>query len=193
MKANKMKANIGIDIDCTVFDTITPILDYIGKFHGVKFKKEQIHEVNIEKSLNISKKLTMEAVDFAVENENLEIYKDAKEVIQWLAEHYNIYFITYRPFTVRKYTVKLLNTLDIDYHITYTKREFGKTSHIIGRKIGVFIEDEATTIRDIAKVTDCTCLVYDHPWNKRVLQNDKIIRVHNWKEIKDFFITREGV
>lgn len=200
-----MKTNIGIDIDCTVFDTDTPILEYIWSFCG-KMYDRNILNGNLEESLpELDKGLIKDAVDLAVARTDLEIYKGAKEVIQWLSKYYSISFITYRPYysdikreavvippihSTAKPTMTLLNRLEIPYEIVWANREDGKHDYIKRRDIKVFVEDDAKTIQDIVDKTDCVCLVYNQPWNKELEQSDQIIRVYNWNEIKNVFIIR---
>ena len=190
MKFNINKKSIGIDIDGTAFDTDGEILNYIGLYYNEIFPKKDI-KIDLEASLpGVEKHIIFDAIDIAVADINLPFNKGAKNVIQWLSEYYNIYFVTYRPPDTVKVTTKLLNRLDIDYELIMVDRKMGKYGMINYKNIKVFIEDDTPTILDIEENTETTCLIYNQPWNVNILQNEQTLRMYGWKEIKDYFIIR---
>jgi len=181
-----MKPNIGVDIDSTVFNTEDSILNYIGLFYNEVFHKGQIK--NGLEDLNVDDFVIRDSIDIAVSDPNLHFYQDAKKILKWLSEFYNIYFITYRSINFFKQTTELLGRIGIDYNLIQTRRELGKHNLIGQKDIKVLIEDDFATINDVSERTDCTCLIYTQPWNVEIQQDYNKVRVYNWKEIKDYFI-----
>lgn len=185
------KINIGIDIDSTVFDTDDEIINYIGLYYNETFSKSMIKN-DLEDLKGVEKHVIKDAIDLAVSNTNSKMHSNAKDVIKWLYEFYNIYFITYRDPEFLHETIKLLSRLEIFHNLILTSREEGKSQEINNHNIKVMIEDDTETILDIAENTDCTCLIFDQPWNKTIKQDYNLIRMFDWKEIKNYFIMEIG-
>ena len=181
-----MKSNIGIDLDGVIFDTVDEMLDHIGLYYNEVFDKHQIKD-GLEDLPGVEDHVVRDAIDLAVKNENSKIYKNAEEVINWLSETYNIYFISYRNPEFLPETINLLNKYFKDYRLYFVTRELGKHNLIHNKDIKVYIEDDAGTIKDVSERTSCKCLIFDQPWNQNVEENEKKKRVYNWKEVREFF------
>jgi len=52
--------------------------------------------------------------------------------------------------------------------------------------INFFVEDRFATAVDIIEKTNCFVILLAKPWNRRLTQPDRLIRVSNWYEILDF-------
>lgn len=181
------KISIGIDIDTTVYETVDEMLNFIGLYYNEMFNRNQITN-GLEDLPGVEESVIRDAIDLAVANENSPIYKNAKEVINWLSERFNIYFLTYRSPEFLIETINLLNKLDVEYYLYLTTRNKGKHNLIYDKDIKFYIEDDAETIEEVADRTDCITLIYDQPWNRNVVQDFNKIRVYNWNEVKEFFI-----
>jgi len=180
------KQSIGIDIDGVIFDTVDEMLNYIGLYYNEIFSKHWIKN-GLEDLPGVEDHVIRDAIDLAVKNENSKIYKDAEEVINWLSEKYNIYFISYRHPEFFVNTVNLLNKYFKDYKLYLTTRELGKHNLIHNKDIKIYIEDDANTIEEVSERTSCKVLVYNQFWNTDVGENEKKKRVKSWKEIREFF------
>lgn len=183
-----MKDTIAIDIDSTAFDTDEEILNYIGLFYNEVFHKRQIE--NDLEDLNVDNFVIRDSIDLAVSNTKLKRHVYSKRCIKWLAEFFNICFITYRDMKFEDETNELLSIFDIPYNLIFSTREKGKHNIVFQKDIKVIIEDDTKTIIDISERTNATVLIYDQPWNKKIVQDYNKVRVYNWKEIKDYFIIR---
>ena len=180
------KQKIGIDIDGTTAMSTEQMIDSIGLYYGEDFNIELIKD-SLEDLPGVEQWVINASVTSAVLNYKIPFYKNAEEVIKKLNDNYDIYFISYRPPSAFVNTKKLLDRIGIDYTLTLASRDDGKHDIIKRYGIEVFIDDDRPTIEEINSKTDCTSLVFNQPWNVTIKNSDRVCRVNNWLDIRDYF------
>jgi len=183
------KKNICIDFDDVIVRTAESILNNIGLFFNEVYSIEQIKEYDISKCLGINNELEQDAIDITLENIDLRLEKDADKVIKWLSQFYNIHIVTSRSEWYLYYVYEILRNNNMfqyikDIHSSVTKYEL-----FIDLDTEVFIDDNPEYIN---KPIGIQGLVFDKPWNRNISNSGYIQRVHNWHEIKDYFMIKLG-
>lgn len=186
---------IGIDLDNCVFDTCSVMLDELGIESDDELKKAGSYW--IEDAFGIDPKLVDRAVIEAVSSDSLPIIKNSDKVLNWLqVENKPLYFISDRSVKYYLSTWNQLRNISLESNIlilTNNVREeksFNKPYYANTLNIDVFIEDRPDTIMDLYNNTKCDILVHGRPWNIDIEENDRIYRMNDWIEIRDFFMRR---
>lgn len=197
--------NIGIDID----GVLTNYTKYVIE-EGIKYCKEHHIPYQLKADgydsteiLGWDKKTDKEfwkqkIFDYATNN---PVEENASNVIKKLKENNTIYIITARWLAspeeesnlmateencqkMRRIVKEWLSKNDIPYdHIIFSNSD--KSVHILENNISFMIEDSATNVRELSKITKVVC--FDRPYNKNIA-NENIHRCSNWQEIGDYLI-----
>ena len=61
----------------------------------------------------------------------------------------------------------------------------------INEPFDVYVDDNPNLANAIQKTDDKYLLLYDQPWNQKIDNTNKIIRVFNWKDIYTVLTTSE--
>uniref|UniRef100_A0A6H1ZPD8 5' nucleotidase n=1 Tax=viral metagenome TaxID=1070528 RepID=A0A6H1ZPD8_9ZZZZ len=176
---------IGSDLDGCIFRTWEAMAKYAKDF-GYNVEYSDIYSYNSF----LPEEIIQEAVKYALSRQYLPTMPGTEVIVDWLSVISDeLHFITHRPLDVIGHTITQLDPI-----IPYTKYKlhlvtdkFNKVAVINRHNIDYMIEDHPETIEQIYENTDCICLVYSHPWNRNVEEKDRVIRVKNWIEIREFF------
>lgn len=183
---------IGIDIDNTIIDTIPELKKYIKKYFNEYLHREVVFNCDGYSTKNLCSWSNEEMLDFCEKYleeavSSAKVFPNAKEVINELKQkgHY-ICFITARRNWEYKDPYKLTKEyLDIN-GISYDDivvNCIDKLSFCLENDIDVMIDDEPENIKSVSTKIPVIVLNADH--NKDIV-GDNIIRVDNWKKIRDF-------
>ena len=183
------KNNICIDFDDVVVKISGVILENLGLFFNEVYDINSIIKYNISDCLKIDTDIVQDAVDIALENTDLELEKDADEVIKWLNTFYNIHIVTLRRPEYLQYIDLILKNNNMLQYISgiYCTEDKLKVTNELNAI--AFIEDNPEYITQDFETT----LIFDKPWNRNISNSGYIQRVHNWQEIKDYFMIKLGV
>lgn len=190
------KLTIGVDIDNVIADS-TP--SYIAKFNEVFGTSVVIDNVtdfyHLEKNTKIDLERVVNFIETTVHTHEFQLsiqpYQDPIGIIkEWGKRGHIIHYITARPTSIKKSTIKWLKKHGFilsgtkvhlqDYKVYKRDVEF-KKDVVEKLEIDIMIEDN----RDIAKAMDIPVFLIDKPWNQGALSQN-IHRVYGWSEIEEF-------
>ena len=171
---------IGIDIDNVIANTFQDLSGYFNQF--MRVQADPIEVIRIMRK----DKLKMLAYYFAAWKSKImtqvSLVEGAAETIrEWHNEH-DIKLITSRLFIFNRQTRHWLQQHNIPYNELHHARE--KTKHQKANGCEVFIEDNLEECEILADHCERVFL-FDHPWNRVPVAKKNIIRIKNWKEIRN--------
>lgn len=172
---------IGIDVDGVIVNLVGAMRPLLSKACGYTVTDDQIYCFDIGKALNIESE--MESIWDEVYNSGLlreaPALDGAIEGMSKIKEHY-IWLITGRPKNTRKDTKYWLKRNGIKYD----KLDVGSDykGAICNKNIDIFIEDNFEQAQLTAKAGIYT-LLFDHPWNRNEVINNRCKRVKSWNEV----------
>lgn len=187
---------IGIDIDDTLLDFVSPYLSYHNEIYNTNFKKETFETY----SFNLNMGGTMAEVIDGVHNfyktsffKEIQPFPNSVEIIDaFKQKDYELFIITSRPDFIIDETKKWIDNhfpnkfSDIFFSYNhYTRRKNnGKTKAEICNDLGVsvLIDDSLEYGLQCAN-KGINVLLLDSPWNRNG-EHKRIIRVKNWEEIR---------
>ena len=174
---------IGCDIDDVLFHLAPLMMDFLNKKYNKNVKLEEIESYYLEELFGIGyDELIAASVACSQIAHPVE---DAVDVINSTMNY--IHFISNRRIVDYARTAEHIVGLNLkpDWNLTHCDLgRINKYDLINEFNIHIFIEDRAQTVLDIVEYTDCTAFLFDRPWNKKVLQHNRIIRVNSWERIK---------
>jgi uncharacterized HAD superfamily protein len=185
--------NLGIDIDDVLFDTSTCIFKELSILTGRNLSvDERAVSYDISKDLGIDKDIVLQAIDSAVRVNKQVILPDVEEVLDYLCKYTKTAYLIsnrkkYCPMQRTLEHVGTINTKMVFYVLYSNRYKDGrpnKAQLINFYNIELFIEDNPIVIKDVVENTKATVLIMSRPWNKDILNSDRIIRVKNWLQIK---------
>lgn len=184
------KIIFGTDLDDCILETASEIIKELG--WGSEEILSQIGSFSISESLGISRELVNHAIDKTLERTDLKFNNSFHLVYPILTKLVgHLYVITSRRSHLESGEVILKKLFHDD---EFTLISSGRYDNGIPRKaevirqygINFFVEDRFATAIDIIEKTNCFVILLAKPWNKRLTQPDRLIRVSNWYEILDF-------
>ena len=182
---------IGTDLDGVVVEFARGFLKFYNQKFGTNLKYENWRVYDFGEAFGIPREEERNLVrEFQQLNlsDSLNLIEGVKESIDRLAKNNQLYVITSRPLKLKEKTEKFLkrNFSGINFQVFYSD-EFNK-EHSDGKaeickreRIEVYVEDSlecAVACSEITKV-----FLLDKPWNQGNFENNRIIRVTNWKEV----------
>ncbi len=194
---------IGVDLDETSFDLIGPFFEWHNKRHGTTLSRADVVRYDLPGLIGCSAdELQKRFEEFNTTNLiSLQPMPGAREVLQRLAEIYNIVAISSRPVNLRDTTLQsiertfpeVFSELYLTGQSFDTKIRHGRTKGTLCRDIGVdyMVEDSLEHAREIRTASPRTqVLLYDyngmHLWNQLgplEIMPEGVRRVYTWEEI----------
>ena len=172
---------IGIDIDGVIVNLVEAMRTLLSNACGHMVSDDHIYCFDIGKALNIESE--MESIWNQVYNSGLlrkaPAIEGAVEGMDKIKDHY-IWLITGRPEKTRNDTEWWLKSKNIKYD----KLEIGGNykASISDKEVDIFIEDNLEQAQWIAEAGIYT-LLFDHPWNRNEIINNKCKRVKSWDDV----------
>ncbi len=185
---------IGVDLD----DVLIDLNRSLSLFHNAKFGTtydiEDVRSFELEKVWNCTTEEMIRRVNIFYKihrPHRIMTIDGAVETLNRLKNKNELVVITGRPPSVAGKTEETIayhfpNIFkDIYYTNFFSKREQAVTKADIcqQKSIDIFIEDNFEWANQIAE-KGIPVLLLDAPWNQLPINNPKIARVHNWKEIE---------
>jgi 5'(3')-deoxyribonucleotidase len=173
-----MRRKLAVDIDNTLWDLITPWLDYYNRRYNDNIRYEEIVDYNF---FNIIKTITREEMLHLLSEkefwDNVYPYPTSIPFLKKLNDEFELYIATSTSYkTPREKFDKLFtffDFLDEDQLIVTSKKQL--------LNVDIMIDDCA----DCLIGGDYTKLLIDAPYNRNVKDN-KIIRVYNLADAYNF-------
>ena len=174
------RKKIGIDLDSTLNNLEEVWVNRYNEDYNdniVQFGRWDVHNtVKPECGAKIYNYLTEPQFFF-----NLDIKKDAKEVVHFLSKKYDLYVVTaYVPEACMDKTnwIKKQNLSINPKNIIFINNK-----GLLGSSLHYLIDDGPHNFEYFKG----TGLIFDMPYNQDMEKNNKRIRVKNWSEIKTVF------
>lgn len=187
--------NIGIDIDDTISDTYTTLLEYAQKYTLEELKKnptfdntkitnhsyiESMHNWTKEEMIKFWNKY------YAKILRNVHIKTFATEKIEKLKEKgHKIYLITARwdmnNDNIKEITLEWLRNNNVQYDDFFMNAE-EKLKIVKDKNIDVFIDDSFDNCKSIAYGSNARVFLMDARANQN-LEDEKITRVYSWPHV----------
>jgi len=180
----------GSDLDDCIIHTAREIVKELG-YESPEVLKS-IGRFSLSESLGVKKEEVDRAVDNVLSRTDLKFLDsflaNLKDLLKITGQ---IKVITSRRKHLTEAQQVLNRELDLDEYVLYgcERYENGipkKADVIIDAGINVFVEDRFATAIDIVQKTGCYVLLMNKPWNSRLTQHERLVRVNNWFEILDF-------
>ena len=176
-----MSLRFAIDVDGTLADIHTPFLNELNKRYGTHFKLEDITEwgwgkirEEIPNIVEVFRMLSDEIWEkFLWRIKPIE--KDVNETIRELRKKGKVYIVTSRN------TIEAVKTWLFYYEIEYDGFFYTKPSSL--KKlihVDYLIDDNPELARELK---DFTLFLYDRPWNRKIKENEQVIRINSLKEV----------
>ncbi len=184
------KLKIGIDLDDTLLDFITPFLNILRETYNLDATYEDWTDYHFEKKFDISSEKGFEMLKDFFSSEkfgNLDLLPHAEESILILWKDFELNFITARTeILTREKTEKNLTKHfpNLDYNLFFAgKNNDNKEKHEIcnEQNIKLIVEDHGENALLYAK-SGLKVLLFNHPWNQEV-DHKNITRVNDWKQV----------
>jgi len=188
---------IGVDIDEVLADFLNSFINYHNDTYFTKFSKKDFKTYELSDTLGGKK---IDAINKIYEFYNTVNFKNilplekSEYAINKLSKDNSLRVITSRPYKIHNETISWLDKhfQDSFKEIHFTN-EWVKENGVISKKdvcvkygLDFLIEDSLNYARE-CKVKNTKIILMDQPWNHKVKEDNKIIRVNTWEEILDFF------
>ena len=175
------KQKLGIDLDTTLNNLIDIWLERYNKEYGDKLKEYPTWDIDKWVKPECGKKIFnyLHEPNFFY---NLDIRENAKEVIEYLSKHFDIYIVTAYTadtcFDKARWVNKYLPNFDIKNIIFCNDKSVLNLDYLI--------DDGPHNIVGFKQ----TGIVYDMPYNRYLENYDWLTfpRVYDWMDIKNLFI-----
>lgn len=182
---------LGIDIDDVLFETAPFLLQAIEKETGKSVDIEKLNTYSLEENLRLSSDILVPLIKEILSTAILEPVHRAVEILNMLDKP--ICFISNRHYSLVEITMQNIRAIGLtaphkvfllgNHHDMDTPNK----AYIINMySISVFIEDNPDVILDVYNRCSCDILVFDRPWNRHIAENNRIVIVRNWNEIREF-------
>jgi len=184
---------IGIDIDEVVAEFLCGFLNFYKNKTGIALKKKDFITYNLWEVLKCKKSESIDLMnEFSYSDffNQLNLVPGAKDSINFLNRGNELFFITARPYKIKKQTDDFFkkhfpeNKFEIFYSAEVYMAQDGKNKSKICNdlEINLFIEDNKNYAKNCAE-NGINVLLFDAPWNQNCKNSKNIIRVYNWIEI----------
>lgn len=185
MKLNKLKLNIGIDIDGCLNNHHKNLYNYIVSNYNVDFNLMQYNNTQLLLDELGLKSLTELYSNFSEENNTPEFL--SSYFINKLNKKHNIYIITARSYKSANDTIEWLNKYNFHYKDILFKCG-DKVDACFYKDIDYMIDDSPYNIYNLIK-NNINTIVFSRPYNKKFCSGkfiDNIYVVKNWLEVFNY-------
>lgn len=170
---------IGIDIDGVISDFVSEFNKIILNKYNYPLIDSEIYLHDLYLVLGVKQEECIELIEKTIEKD-LNLVKDAKQVLDIIKKQNEIYILTARSIKFKETTIDWLKRKSIPYNKILFLNEGEKYSCI--ENFDIIIEDclkDAINWRKKVK----NVIIFDRPWNKTLDVKKQLIRVKNWVEI----------
>lgn len=179
------RLKIGVDVDGVCVDFCAAFFDEAKRVLGRQIRGVQT-SWDFEDSLNISKEEVKAVWKNIASTDNWFFEKPmalplVAELIPWLTEAHETYFITSRSktsgFSPQKQTQMYLGELGVEFPTVIANRPKGLVANALG--LDAFVDDYIKNIKDVqTNSPDTKLFLMEHSYNKN--------EIGNWTHIKSF-------
>lgn len=182
---------IALDMDDILCNTQEIFIKFYNDTYNDNLDFDDFDEYEISDIKNISKEKgaqILEEFDKSDYFNMIEPLKNSQKVVSELSENHKLIIITARTSKVEDQTKKWVKKYfpDIkkiffvsDNYLTHTRKKSN-----VCKDIGadVIIEDKKKFAIDCSN-NGTKVLLFDYPWNRKIKESDKIIRIKSWDDV----------
>jgi len=191
----KRKPVIAVDVDDTLLDTISPLLEYFNSTHDKQITREQCVNYRLQKIFGYSEEEGLAKIKFfftSSQGENLEPVPGAIEAVQALKNDFSLIALTARWKHLQKLTEK---QLEKHFPGSFQKvvccgDDMTKKDYCTRKKIRHIIDDAPHHAHECAENGINSYLFGDYGWNKEYRTIPGLSRTLNWKEVCDILLKK---
>ncbi|HOG18891.1 MAG TPA: hypothetical protein PKW37_00415 [Salinivirgaceae bacterium] len=192
---------IYVDCDDVISESTSSYIEIIKREFGIDKCFEDIKSFDLKKSFGLTEEQYKLFFDIIHSHEELMKFKPVEGAIEtmheWAKKGNKIGIVTGRLTTAYDSTIEWLANYKVpyDYFIIvdkYNRTDIDKTiakplEYLRSLKIDFAIEDSLSTANYLAECPNVKVALMDRPWNRDDYINKNIVRVFNWKEIKELY------
>lgn len=180
-----MKKNIVLDLDDTLADFCTHIIDVLNEVHGTNHKKDDKEDYTFSMFGYKDKEFVQAMIDYHI-IENIKPFFGTKETLDYIKKTHNIHIVTARNWHPNGYdiTKKWFEDNNLPYDsIRLIYPGHSKKSAIQDLEhIDIAVDDRDTHCKEFYECdTVSKVLMVNQPWNK--FAGDDIKRINDIREI----------
>lgn len=183
-----MKTKIAIDIDEVLAEFVKLYIGYVNKREGKNVCFEDFNSYNFWEHCSISKELSYRYADEIYEFlEDGGIVDGAKEVIEYLKENFELFFLTARPLKAKDKTLNFIRENFSIKNVYFSSDYFphnktpNKVSFCREFNISYLIEDNPDFFGNHLG-NGLKGFLLDKPWNQDFEQVD-LVRCSGWEDL----------
>ena len=179
---------IAVDVDGVLLDIITPYTKLYNQLYNAAHKKEDVKKWEFYLDWNLTEEEAFK-IFYEIYNNAISVSltdKEAPKYLQLLNQEHEIDIVSARSFRFKMQLKDKLEQCDITKGIHY------KDLILVDPKpydlkfqlnYDVFIDDNPHLVDPVKERARSILLLFDQPWNRDSVCNDKAIRVKDWKEV----------
>ncbi|MDA3855928.1 MAG: hypothetical protein PF569_06705 [Candidatus Woesearchaeota archaeon] len=183
---------IAIDVDQVLCESTENLLDMVNSKDNSNYKLEDMKDYFFEwlTPKYDAKEMFEEYLVMLDKNIlNLKAINNAKEILNILKDKYELYVLTARDSKVRDRTIEWINNnfgegIFKEFIFLDETGYDCKSGVCVEKGFDLMIDDAPHVIENVSKKGIQT-FVMSWPWNKNILENEKINRVNSWNDIYD--------
>ena len=186
---------IGSDLDSCILSTQDVINKIFKEECDIDLTEKDITSYMLEDILpDIDKSVIRNCINKTLE-QTIPPYDNASIVLRYLNDLYGkIHIVSKRSGKIYPHTLENIKQIlpePYNFELYFVGNYLDKKYLVEALGINLFIEDHPEIALDIIKHTDCTVLLMSWPWNEHVRETDRLIRVENWNDVREYVVIQE--
>jgi len=184
---------LAIDVDDTLLDTLSPLLEFFNSTHDTPLTKEQCTNYRLQTTFGFSEEEGLEKIRYffnSPQGRNLQPVPGAIEAVQALGNNFSLIALTARWDNMHGLTKK---QLEKHFPGAFTKivccgDNMTKKDYCTKKKIGHIVDDAPHHIHACAENGVKSFLFGEYGWNKEYKDMPGIYRTLNWSEVCELLL-----
>jgi len=183
---------IGSDLDGCILDAPHVIDNIFKEEYDIDITRTDIKDYSLERALpDVDNKIIRDCIDKTLAS-TIPQYDNAKTVLKFINDlHGKIHIISKRPSSLYVHTLDNIRILLPDYdafELYFVANFLDKKDLVNALHLDLYIEDHPEIALDLVKHTKCTVLLMSWPWNEYIKETDRLIRVENWNDVREYIL-----
>lgn len=182
------KPTLAIDVDDTLLDTLSPLLEFFNSTHPIRITKEQCVHYHLQKTFGFSEEEGFVKVRHffnSPEGENLKPVPGAIEAVRALEKDFSLIALTARWNHMHDLTERQLERHfpGVFKKIVCCGDEMTKKDYCTQAGIKIIIDDAPHHAHECAENGIASFLFGDYGWNKEYKNIQGLSRALTWSEV----------
>jgi len=191
----KRKPVVAVDVDDTLLDTLSPLLEYFNSTHDTRITREQCVNYRLQEIFGYSEEEGFAKIKYFFslpEGKDLKPTPGAIEAIQALKKDFSLIALTARWKHMQKLTEKQLEKHfpGVFMKIVCCGDEMSKKDYCTKKRIHHIIDDAPHHAHECAENGVNSYLFGEYGWNKEYKKIPGLSRTLNWNEVCDLLLNK---